>query len=107
MCGDRLSGPYGTGFLRRVVANGEDEIHLLRPGYREFVPTLAAKSVDWDVRDFQLTQRFGTNRTCRVAACAVGVEGLPPLEVQDRLRHDRVGGVAGAQEQNVVVRHRV
>jgi len=32
MCGHGLPGPDGARLLRRVVANGEDEIHLRRSG---------------------------------------------------------------------------
>ena len=45
MRGHRLAGPHRADFLRRVVADREDEIELGRPGLSKLLPALAAQAV--------------------------------------------------------------
>src|SRR5271165_2207533 len=45
----RLARPDRAYFLRGVVADGEDEVHLRRAGSSELVPTLAVQSMGGQV----------------------------------------------------------
>src|SRR2546429_132785 len=57
MRGHRVAGPDRAGFAGRVVANGEDEIHLGRTGFAEYVPRLRAEAVGWIAEARQGRQR--------------------------------------------------
>ena len=63
MGGHRLSGPDWADLFRCVVANRENKIELGRAGQREFIPCLAAQTLGWQVRHFELSQCFRTNRS--------------------------------------------
>ena len=103
VCGDRLAGPDGTNLAGSVVAYGENEIELRRPGLGEFVPSLAAADpCRGNFAAFQRRNAGGMNRARSVASRAVSRKIWAPLLIQDRLRHDRACGISRAQKQNVV-----
>ncbi len=43
VCGYRSTGPYGTDFTRRLIADGNDQIHRRCVRFFEFNPILGAK----------------------------------------------------------------
>src|SRR6266436_1163857 len=102
MCRHRLARPYRTHFLRRVVANSEDKIHLRRFGLCKLFPTLAAQAFRGQVRQFDQLERFRTHSSQWVAARAVPCEDWPALAIENGLRHDRPSRIPRAQEQNIV-----
>ena len=98
----RLARPDRAGFTGGVVANRDDEIQLLAIRLGEFVPALGAQ-----VRDVMAGggQNFHGVRIDLAFGRGAGAEGLELAFaeiVEDGLAHDRTGGIAAAQEQNVV-----
>ena len=78
-----LPRPDGTRFLRRIVANGEDKIHLWGSRLCELFPALAAQAPSRQVRHFDQFQRFRPHDSRRVTSRTVTCEkGLPlPLRI--------------------------
>ena len=103
MGGHRLSGPVRTLLLRGVVAYGEDEVELWSTRPRELVPRLAAKVSGRESCRFDLLKCFAPWLSGRMAARAVSRELALAFVVQDCFGHDRTRGVAGAEEENVIV----
>ena len=103
MRGHGLAGPVGAGFLGRVVADGEDEVHLGRGGCGELVPGFAAQAGGGYVRKVKLVQRLGPDRAGGMAAGTVGSKNAPALAIQDGLSQNGPRGVPGAEKEDVVV----
>src|SRR5260370_15451650 len=99
----RLPRPDGTHFLLRIVANGEDKIHLRRFRFGKLFPALAAQIPSRQVRHFDQLERFRPHNSRWVASHAVSGEKWLAFAVKNGLRHDRPGGIPGAQEQHAVV----
>src|SRR5260370_737812 len=99
----RLPRPDGTHFLLRIVANGEDKIHLRRFRFGKLFPALAAQVPRRQVRHFDELERFRPHNSRWVASRAVSGEKWLAFAVKNGLRHDRPGGIPGAQEQHAVV----
>ena len=59
MGGHRLTGPDRADFFGRVVANCENKVELRSARQREFIPCLAAQTLGWQVRYFELPQASG------------------------------------------------
>src|SRR5690349_11405069 len=57
----RLARPQGTHFFGGVVANRKNKVHLWGIGPRELIPTFAAETTGWDVRDLKLPQGLNAN----------------------------------------------
>src|SRR6266571_9054277 len=98
----RLPRPDGTHFLRRIVANGEDKIHLRRFRFGKLCPALAAQVPRRQVRHFDQLERFRTHNSRWVASRAVSCEKWLAFAVENSLRHDRPGGISRTQKQYVV-----
>ena len=105
MRGDGLAGPDGADFFGRVIADGKDEVEMGRAGLGKLVPGLAAQAFHAETGGGDLAQSFGANGSGGMTAGAVGGEGGRSFAVEDRFRQDGAGGVAGAEKQNIVVRH--
>jgi hypothetical protein len=98
MRGHGLAGPDGTGFLRRVVANGKDKIHFGRCGLGELFPAFAAQAFRRQVRHFNQLQRFGAHHSRRVTSGAKSGENRLAFAVENGFGHDGTRGIACAQE---------
>ena len=55
------------------------------------------------MRGFQEAKRFGANFSGGMAAGAESCEIRAALLIEDGFGHDAAGGIAGAEEENVVV----
>jgi hypothetical protein len=107
MGGHRLARPDRAHFIRRVVADGEDEIHHRRARCRKLVPALGAQGGGRVVHLAQQIERIGMNLALRMAAGAEALEAAGALAVEDAFRKDAARGISGAQEQHVInmIRH--
>jgi len=107
MCRHRLTGPDGAGFVRRVVADGENEVQVRRPSPRKLVPTLRAQRIDSVVLSTQQLEREGMHRSARKAAGAVRAETAVAEPIQHRFGEYAARRIASAQKEHVVglVRH--
>ena len=77
--GHGLSRPDRAGFLGRVVANREDELHSGAPRRENSSQLLLRKPVVEMPASLKLLQRFGTNRPRRMTSGAVAVKTGFPL----------------------------
>src|SRR5262249_19715087 len=84
-----------------VVADREDKIQRRRAGPAELAPTLRAHGAHVEVHLAQEVERVWMQAARRLAARRMGAEMSATLAVEDGLRHDRAGGVAGAEEQDL------
>lgn len=102
--GDRIARPEGAN-TRRLIADGEDEIHDRCVGPREFVPTLGAQTVGRQMQPFEAFERQRVNPATGKAACAIALEAaeaaLSPM-IDQRLGEDVVRRIVGTQEQDVI-----
>lgn len=96
--GDGLTGPDGAHFFRRVIADGKNEVEMGRAGLGKLIPGLAAQAFDAEARGFDLPQSLGADGSRGMTAGAVGSERGRCLAVEDRLRQDGAGGIAGAEK---------
>src|SRR6185437_7381397 len=71
---DRLAGPHGAGFARRVVADGEDEIHGWRARDREHIPALGMHVGRRVAEPRQKVDGVGMHRALGMAAGAEALE---------------------------------
>src|SRR3546814_2836521 len=69
MRGHRVAGPDGTVFSRRIVADGEDEIHDRRAGLGKLLPALRAQALGRIADACQQPERVRIDRTSGEAAC--------------------------------------
>src|SRR6266576_1384755 len=97
-----LPRPHRANFTRRVVANGENEIHSRRIRLRKFVPTLAAKAIRRGTGKFDLFQRLRAYEPRRMTARAIGHEIGRTLTVEYGFRHDGARRIPRAQKYNVL-----
>src|SRR5258708_17066478 len=104
MCRHWLAWPDGTHLLGRVVANGEDKVHLRRPGLCELFPVLASQTLRRQVCLLNQFERLRAHNSRRVTSRAVSCEEVLALTVENCLGHDGTRRIPRAQEQNVVVR---
>src|SRR5436190_15690850 len=101
-----MSRPDRTGFLRRVVADGEDVIHLRCARAREFFPVLAAIAFEREAVRAQCLERERMYRAFRRAAGAERFEVSAAELREQRLRHDAACGITSTEEEHVVASHR-
>jgi len=102
MRGHRLPRPHRADLTCRVVADRDDEVQRGRLGLDELVPIRAAKAIARDVPGLQGLPGERVDRAHGLAACGPGTEPTAPQVVHQGFGHDRSGGVAGANEENVV-----
>src|SRR5579859_7653029 len=104
MRGHGLAGPDGTDFFRGVVANGENKIEFRCVGSGEFVPAFAAETAGRNVGCFELRYGFRADGAGWIAPGTVGCESWSAFEIHEGLGHDGARRIAGAEEQDVVMR---
>ena len=101
MRGDRLARPGRALLVRRLVAEREDEVELRRVGGLELGDVLGAQTRDVVPEALENLQRVGVELRGGSRSRREGGE-LPGADLlQDRLGHDRAGGVAHADEEHV------
>src|SRR5262249_26265775 len=101
MRGHRLARPYRTGFARRAVADGKDEVERRCARLSELVPGLRTKPRCVIAETLQQLDRVRVHSALRLTTGTVGTEFTCPDLVQDGLGHDRARRVARAQKQDV------
>ena len=100
--GHGLARPDRADLGGRPVAHGKDEVHRRGTGGGEFRPVLAAQAVGQVVVAPEYLQGQGMHGALGVAPCAVAGEASAPQAVDDALAEDAAGGIAGAEEENVI-----
>src|SRR5208337_2282026 len=103
MRGHRLAGPDGTHLFSRVVANGEDKVHLGRSRLCKLFPVLAAQAIRGQMRQLNLLERLWTNAPRGLASRAIGNKVGAALMIENRFGHDGASRIPCAQEENIVV----
>ena len=98
----RLARPERADLRRRVVADGEDEVHVRRARRSELVPAFRAGEGGVVVEPLQEIDGERVRLRLRMGAGRVAPELAGALAVQDRLGHDRAGRIAGAEKQHVI-----
>src|ERR1700756_1942855 len=101
MSGNWLARPHGTNLVGRVVANGKDEIHFRRAGFRKLIPALTAQIGNWKPDYFQLLDRVRIYTARGMASRAVSGEIRTSFLIQNGFRENRTCGVAGTEKQHV------
>src|SRR5450432_2574039 len=99
----RLPRPDRANFLRRVVADGKNKIHLGSVKLGEFIPALAPQILDWDTGGFESRECLGPDRPRGMTSGAIGGKPTFTFGVKEGLSKNRARRVAGAEKQNVVV----
>lgn len=84
-----------------VVAYGKYEIQRRCAGGGEFVPGFTAQSIGGKILAPENFQRQRIDLTGGIAAGAIGTEPTLAVMVQQRLRENAAGRVAGAQKQHM------
>jgi hypothetical protein len=95
-----MTGPDRASFSSNVIANGEDEIHV--GSGREFVPALRAEFARVMTERLQQRERVRVYGANRVTACRPSGKAAFAGLGENGLCHDRPGGIASAQEQDIV-----
>lgn len=102
MRSNRLAGPYRTGFTRRLVANGNDEIHGWGLVAAELIPTLGSQVRYGMLEPSQQRQRMWVDDAGRMTASAIGIKATLSDAIEDGFCQDTATGIAGAQKQHVI-----
>src|ERR1019366_2611702 len=89
MCGHGLPRPHGASLARRVVTDGEHEIHLRSIGGCEFLPVFRAHPLGWIAIIFERLDGEGIDRALRMAARREGLESSRAVLAKDAFRKDR------------------
>ena len=97
----RLARPDRAGFVRRVVADREDEIHLGRARSREFVPALRAGEGGIVVEALQKLECIGMHLAFGMRAGRKRLEPAGADPVEDRFGDNGSRRISGAQKQDV------
>ena len=107
MRGHWLAGPHRTRLARRVIANGEHEIHDRCAATGKFAPRLGTKLRGVVAEPLQQANRVRIHLALWLRSGAIGSEFSGTDLVQDRFGDDRARRIARAEKQNVVglVRH--
>jgi hypothetical protein len=98
----RLSRPDRAGFIGRVVADGENEIHLGGAGNREFLPVLRTSEGRVVVEGFQKLERERMDLSFRVRSGRISLEPAGSDTIENRLGKDRPCRIAGAEKKNFI-----
>jgi len=88
MRGYRIAGPHRAHFARRLVANGEAEIHQRGAAPREFIPAFAAQPVRPQMKFFQHVEGERMHGAFGKAAGAVAFEASSAPMIDQRLGQD-------------------
>lgn len=88
MGGHRMAGPDRADFVRCVVADGEDEIHVRRVGFCELIPGFATSVTGWNPDAFELFDGARIHLAGRMAAGAECVEAALSALVERCFGHD-------------------
>ena len=99
----RLAGPHRAGGPRRLVADGEHEIHFRRLGQPELVPAFRAQAGHVVAQRLEQVDGVGMGAGFRLGPGGKGAEPVPRLGVQDRLGDQRARRIAVAQKQHVLL----
>src|SRR3546814_1399101 len=96
----RLPRPDRAHLVRRIVADGKDEIEhrRIRPG--ELLPAFGAKAGDIVVEALQHLQAQRVHLPLGLASGAERAEAAQPLALEDRLRQNAARGIAGRSEEH-------
>ena len=97
----RLPRPKGAGFVRRIVANGENEIHLGGIGTRELVPRFRPEAADVVVELLEHFDSIRIDPPARLTTGRISLEAILAEFVHHALCNDRSRRVMRAEEQDV------
>ncbi len=99
----RMTWPHRANLIGCAVANRENEIDPRSVRLGKLIPTLAARTLSREVRQFKLPYCSWVYLASGMASGAVGLESRRTTMVEDRLRHDRARRISRAKEENVVL----
>ena len=101
---DRVALPNRMRQQRGPFAHGEDEIEARRIVAGKLIPILRPRAGDIDMRPLQQFGRAPVDLGVSIDARRIGVEFFTAFAIKKRFGHDRTGGIAVAQEKDVVFR---
>src|SRR5688500_16944060 len=99
---ERLAWPDRTDLARRIVADRYDEVELGGGGRRKLVPGFRSELGGVVVKLLQQLDRVGIDYALGEGAGRPGGEFPGTLAVHDRFGENRAGGVASAEEEDVI-----
>jgi len=91
--------PDWTGFSARLIADGENEVHVGAALARELIPVLGTKTFGRIIQFFQQGTGMGIYFSSGMAARAEGLKGPGPDPIEDCFCKNASRRIAGAQEE--------
>ena len=102
MRGGRMAGPDRAGFGGRLVADGEDEIHLLGAILCKLVPAFRPREGCVVAELFQQQNRMRIDLAARLRPGGKPLEPALAELVDNRFAQNGAGGIGRAKKQHVI-----